>query len=126
MADRRAMQKARHWFPERYISMLVQLLMGISIASGQTSNAGVVVFFQSRTHISSVLLGLGFILSGLLTGITQQFRVYIGVNAFVFGSYALVALYGWLIANEVPAQNSILAFGVCLFTLWSYPEAIDA
>lgn len=122
MADIRTAKTVRHWFPARYIGVVVQLLMGITIASGQATGAGTVSFFQNRTHIDSALLGGGFILSGLITMLTRQIRVYIAVNLFVFGSYTLVAVYGWLIAQVVPPQASILTLGVCLFTLWAFPE----
>lgn len=116
----------RHWFPAKYIGVLVQLLMGVSIATGQDGGAGTVSFFQSRTHIDSLILGGGFILSGLIVMVTRRIRVYIAINLFVFGSYTLVALYGWLIENAVPPQAGILTLGVCLFTLWAFPEGDDA
>lgn len=126
MADIRTAKTMRQWFPAKYIGVLVQLLMGITIALGQSGAGGTVSFFQGRTHIDSIILGSGFILSGLIVMVTRRIRVYIAVNLFVFGSYTLVALYGWLIEGVVPPQAAILTMGVCLFTLWAFPEGDNA
>jgi len=127
MADIRTAKKLRRWFPPRYIGVAVQFLIGLAILTNQAGGAGsIVAFFQRRTHIDSLLLGGGFIVSGLISLITRNIRVYLTVNLFVFGSYTLVGLYAWLIEDSVPPAASILAFGVCLFTLWTFPELDDS
>lgn len=125
MADIRAAKRLRQFFPARFVGALVQLLLGLSIVTGQAETSGTVVFFRSQTDVDPVVLGVGFIAAGLITLVTQNIRIYLAVNLFVFGSYTLIALLGWLLEAAVPPQASILTLGVCLYTLWSFPEGDD-
>lgn len=56
MADIRAVKKLRERFPARYIAVLLELQLGASIASGDASGSGTVLFFQNATQITPIVL----------------------------------------------------------------------
>lgn len=122
MADIRLARRLRRWFTARHIGVFVQFLMAASIAFDRSGIGGTVTFFQSRTQIGNSVLALGFLLGGLISLLARNIRVYLIVNLFIFGSYALVGLWGWLFENAVPPQASIMTLGVCLYTLWAFPD----
>ena len=105
----------------RYIGVVGQIALGFFAILGTSSPGGSVAFIDAQFHLAPPVVGILFIITGIVAGLTSVKWTYWIAGVVFPDLYAAVSLWGAL-NHLVPFQAGLLYFLVASYNFILFPR----
>lgn len=105
----------------RYVGVAIQVALGANTMLTPTPVGTTFSFVETQYHIPSALIGLIFIITGIVAGFTDNKWVYWMAGVGFFLLFSLVAFWG-AVNHMVSFQAGILYLGMAAYGFLAFPR----
>lgn len=105
----------------RYVGVAVQVALGANTMLTPSTAGTTYSFIESHFHISPTLIGLVFIVTGIVAGLTNNKWVYWVAGVGFFLLFSLFAFWG-AVNHLVSFQAGIIYLGLAAYGFLAYPR----
>lgn len=105
----------------RYIGVAVQVALGTSTLITPATSGTTYAYFENQLHLPASIIGVLFILTGVVAGLTENKWVYWIAGVGFFLLFAGVAFIGAL-AHLVSFQAGIIYLGLAAYGFLAFPR----
>lgn len=105
----------------RYIGVATQIALGASTLLTPPTVGTTYSFVEAQLHIPSGIIGLIFIVTGIVAGVTENKWVYWIAGVSFFLVYSLIAFWG-AINHLVSFQAGVIYLALALYAFVAFPR----